>query len=78
MSEPVADQPLKLVNPRDGFRFYAASENMNLPALYLSREDDCEVVTVVARDFEHTFALEDIQDAVAFYLIAARQNGYEL
>jgi hypothetical protein len=77
MSVPVADQPLKVVNPRDGFRFYAASEHMNLPAMYLSTRGDSQVVTVVARGFEHEFALKDFVDAVTFYLIAARENGYK-
>jgi hypothetical protein len=78
MSEPVADQQLKMVNPRDGFRFFAASESMNLPAMYLSKQGDFTVVTVVARDFEHTFEPDDIEDALAFFFIAAHQNGYAL
>jgi hypothetical protein len=78
MSEPLADQPLKMVNARDGFRFLAASENMNLPAIYLSRKGDAQVITVVARGFEYSFAIDEFEDAVTFYLIAARQNGYAL
>jgi hypothetical protein len=78
MSEPVADQPLKQIKPSDGFRFLAASEHMNLPAMYLYREGGEQFVRVVARGFDHSFALKDFEDAVIFYLIAARENGYKL
>jgi hypothetical protein len=78
MSEPVADQPLRIVSPCDGFRFFAASEHMILPAMYLFRRGDTQIVTVVARGFEHSFAIDEFEDAVTFYLIAARQNGYAL
>jgi hypothetical protein len=78
MSEPLADQPLRVVNPSDGFRFFAASELMNLPAMYLYREGGEQFIRVVARGFDHAFAADDMEDAMVFYLIAARQNGYLL
>jgi hypothetical protein len=72
----ILDKPLRQVTPGEAFRFYAGSENMNLPAMYAHRLLGRGYVCVVGRDFDRTFPVERLDEAVAFYRMVLEEHGY--
>lgn len=67
--------PLSKITPRDGFRFFAASANMNLPAMYAHGHAEPSV-TVVTQIGERTFPMSRFDEAIAWYRIALEELGY--
>ena len=77
MDEPINEQQVKHVNPRDAFRFFAASETMNLPTMYASGGPlSPRVVTVVARNCDRSFPIERLDEAFALYRTMLAELGY--
>lgn len=74
----IRDQLIRDTSPDDAFRFFAASEFMNLPAIYASGHPGSgrKTLTVVARNVEREFPMDRIDEAFALYRTALEELGY--